>query len=366
MGDAHMAIQAILVSQALHKMGRSLSRKFGASLLQGVDATKLKQHHHLNCRRFDRVVFNFPHAGFHGKESDSYLIRKHRGLVFGFFQGASHMLRANGEIHVPHRNKAPFSQWNLEELASKCSLVLIQRVAFEKTNYPGYENKRGDGSRCNRTFILGDCSTFRFHVSTELHTDNMKWKQVKGGESKREQFVECTNRVCRVSSEIHIGELGRLSPRERTRFPYSVQQRIVLKIDMSENEKAIKKAMKLASGASGVRSVGIQGQNDQLVVVGAGIDTAELTRLLRKKVCPTTSIVTVQAAPPPRPQQQQQQPQFHLMEHHNEMAPARRCICEIPNSGFCGFCRLPPYQMVALPYPAPVVYREESDGCRIM
>ncbi|KAG5396983.1 hypothetical protein IGI04_018797 [Brassica rapa subsp. trilocularis] len=48
----------------------------------------------------------------------------------------------------------------------------------------------------------------------------MKWKQVKGGESKREQFVECTNRVCRVSSEIHIGEPGRLSPRERTRFPY--------------------------------------------------------------------------------------------------------------------------------------------------
>lgn len=89
-----------------------------------------------------------------------------------------------------------------------------------KKNYPGYENKRGDGSRCDRTFILGDCSTFRFHVSTELHTDNMKWKQVKGGESKREQFVECTNRVCRVSSEIHIGELGRLSPRERTRFPY--------------------------------------------------------------------------------------------------------------------------------------------------
>ncbi|KAL0804945.1 hypothetical protein Bca101_097436 [Brassica carinata] len=144
------------------------------------------------------------------------------------------------------------------------------------------------------------------------------------------------------------------------------KQRIVLKIDMSENEKAIKKAMKLASGASGVRSVTIHGQNDQLVVVGAGIDTAELTRLLRKKVSPTTSIVTVQAAPPPPPQQQQQPPQFHLMEHHNEMAPARRCICEIPNSGFCGFCRLPPYQMVALPYPAPLVYREESDGCRIM
>ncbi|XP_018438628.1 heavy metal-associated isoprenylated plant protein 41-like [Raphanus sativus] len=139
-----------------------------------------------------------------------------------------------------------------------------------------------------------------------------------------------------------------------------MRQRIVLKIDMSENEKAIKKAMKIASAASGVRSVTIGGQNDQLVVVGAGIDTAELTRLLRRKVSPTTSIVTVQAAPPPPPQRQQP-PQYHLMEHHNEMAPARRCICEIPNSGFCGFCRTT-YQMVA-----PVVYvREESDGCRIM
>ncbi|CAH8347214.1 unnamed protein product [Eruca vesicaria subsp. sativa] len=145
-----------------------------------------------------------------------------------------------------------------------------------------------------------------------------------------------------------------------------MRQRIVLKMDMSENEKTIQKAMKIASGASGVRSVTIHGQNDQLVVVGAGIDTAELTRTLRKKISQTCTIVTVQAAPPPPPQEQQQPPQFHLMEHHNEMAPARRCICEIPNSGFCGFCRTP-YQMIALaPYPAPVVYREESDGCRIM
>ncbi|CAH8347211.1 unnamed protein product [Eruca vesicaria subsp. sativa] len=191
-------------------------KRLGASLLHGVDATKLKQHTDLNCRRYDRVIFNFPHAGFHGKESDSSLIRKHRGLVFGFFQGASRMLRANGEIHVAHKNKAPFCHWNLEELANKCSLVLKQCVAFDKKDYPGYENKRGDGSRCDRTFILGDCSTFKFHVAKELYTEKLKWRQVKGGESKR----ECTKRVSRVSSEIHSGELGRISPRERTRFPY--------------------------------------------------------------------------------------------------------------------------------------------------
>nr|VDD01605.1 unnamed protein product [Brassica oleracea] len=136
-------------------------------------------------------------------------------------------------------------------------------------------------------------------------------------------------------------------------------------MDMSESEKSIKKAMKIASGASGVRSVSIQGQNDQLVIIGEGIDTAELTRELRKKVCHTT-IVTVQAAPPPPPPSQP-----HVMEYHNE-APARRCICKIPNLGYCGFCRSmrePPYQMVPSPYPPPVMYcgyREDSDNCRIM
>uniref|UniRef100_A0A1J3IZ72 HMA domain-containing protein n=3 Tax=Noccaea caerulescens TaxID=107243 RepID=A0A1J3IZ72_NOCCA len=149
-----------------------------------------------------------------------------------------------------------------------------------------------------------------------------------------------------------------------------MRQRIVLKMDMSENEKSMKKAMKIASGTPGVRSVSIQGQNDQLVVLGEGIDTAELTRELRKKVCHTT-IVAVQAAPPPPPQQHQQTQQ-HLMGHYNEMAPARRCICDIPNSGFCGFCRSMShndYQMIDPPYHPPVIYggyRNDPDGCIIM
>lgn len=121
---------------------------------------------------------------------------------------------------------------------------------------------------------------------------------------------------------------------------------------------------------SGVTSVTIQGQNDQLVVLGEEIDTAELNRELRKKVGPTT-IIAVQAAPPPRPQQSQA---YQFGEHYNEMAPARRCICEIPNSGYCGFCRTMnqnSYQMVApsYSYPNPVMYggyREEPDGCTIM
>ncbi|RID56583.1 hypothetical protein BRARA_F00018 [Brassica rapa] len=144
-------------------------KRLGASLLHGVDATKLHLHPHLNSRRFDRIIFNFPHAGFHGKETDSRLIQ------------------ADGEIHVSHKDKAPFCHWNLEELASRCSLVLTQCVAFEKSEYPGYENKRGDGSRCDKPFPLGECTTFKFAVSRvakEIYAEKVRWRETKERESK--------------------------------------------------------------------------------------------------------------------------------------------------------------------------------------
>ena len=46
----------------------------GACLLHEVDATCMKLHPDLKGRRFDRVIFNFPHAGFHGKEGDNKMI----------------------------------------------------------------------------------------------------------------------------------------------------------------------------------------------------------------------------------------------------------------------------------------------------
>ncbi|CAJ1960220.1 unnamed protein product [Sphenostylis stenocarpa] len=50
-------------------------RKLGACLLHGVDATKMKHHSDLKMRRFDRVVFNFPHAGFHRREDNKLMIK---------------------------------------------------------------------------------------------------------------------------------------------------------------------------------------------------------------------------------------------------------------------------------------------------
>lgn len=79
------------------------------------------------------------------------------------------MLRADGEIHVNHKTTAPFSNWNLEEMASLNSLVLIERVEFKIEDYPGYKQKRGDGRRCDEPFPLGESSTFKFRFSSRFN-----------------------------------------------------------------------------------------------------------------------------------------------------------------------------------------------------
>ncbi|RCV12145.1 hypothetical protein SETIT_2G246000v2 [Setaria italica] len=99
----------------------------------------MKFHTDLKNRRFDRIVFNFPHAGFNGHETELL----HKKLVSGFFRNACHLLRRHGEIHISHKTGHPYDRWDLERLASKSSLVLIEKVGFHKEDYPGYNQKRG-------------------------------------------------------------------------------------------------------------------------------------------------------------------------------------------------------------------------------
>uniref|UniRef100_A0A7N2LJR9 25S rRNA (uridine-N(3))-methyltransferase BMT5-like domain-containing protein n=1 Tax=Quercus lobata TaxID=97700 RepID=A0A7N2LJR9_QUELO len=78
--------------------------KLGASLLHGVDATKLKLHSDLRGRKFDRIIFNFLMQGTMEMKAHTRVIKMHRNLVHGFFSSARGMLRADGEIHVNHKN----------------------------------------------------------------------------------------------------------------------------------------------------------------------------------------------------------------------------------------------------------------------
>jgi 25S rRNA (uracil2634-N3)-methyltransferase len=49
-------------------------KRMGATVLHGVDVKNMKRNIDLKFKRFDRVVFNFPHAGFIGKENQVPMI----------------------------------------------------------------------------------------------------------------------------------------------------------------------------------------------------------------------------------------------------------------------------------------------------
>ncbi|GAY47802.1 hypothetical protein CUMW_107150 [Citrus unshiu] len=126
-------------------------RKLGASILHGVDATEMKEHPQFSKRKFDRIIFNFPHAGFHGKEEDDENAYEPCGR---FFRNASSMLRPDDEVHVSHKTTASFCKWHIEELASKHSLSRLDCVQFRKKDDPGHNNKKGAGSQCDDHFHL--------------------------------------------------------------------------------------------------------------------------------------------------------------------------------------------------------------------
>ena len=56
-------------------------KRLGATVLHGIDVKTMKSHSDLKNRRFDRIVFNFPHAGFKGREDQVHMIKYVHHLV---------------------------------------------------------------------------------------------------------------------------------------------------------------------------------------------------------------------------------------------------------------------------------------------
>ncbi|CAL5202399.1 unnamed protein product [Lathyrus oleraceus] len=203
-------------------------QKLGAYLLHGVDATKMKHHPDLKIRRFDRIIFNFPHAGFHRKEDNLMMIKMHMDLVFGFFKNASHMLRINGEVHVNHKTTPPFDTWNIEKLAEQSFLMMIECADFKQEAYPGYNNKRGHRSRCDDPFPLGKCSTFKFIYNPRSMKDHFRRNHVEV--SRQQMTTNLIHNMDRIPAPVDLNH------HPQTRLPFEVIQnmeRIPAPVDLN-------------------------------------------------------------------------------------------------------------------------------------
>ncbi|KAI5080982.1 hypothetical protein GOP47_0004165 [Adiantum capillus-veneris] len=136
-------------------------RRAGVELVHGVDATRMAADERFITRRFDRIIFNFPHAGFAVgvNETSPARIAANKELLRKFFPNAKSLLREGGEVHITHHvGRHPYTAWNLQGAAAEAGFLLKQLKAFDMSNFPGYVNRKGDGVFCADTFRLGPVS----------------------------------------------------------------------------------------------------------------------------------------------------------------------------------------------------------------
>ncbi|KAI3456767.1 hypothetical protein Pfo_013430 [Paulownia fortunei] len=129
-------------------------------VMHEIDATKIANHEFLGGMKFDRIIYNFPFAGFFKNLPQDATLRRHRRLVSLFLKNAKEMITENGEIHVTHKTNGIHLEWKLESLASSHRLRLIEAVDFKLHHYPGYNTKRGFGG--DENFNCYPSKTYKF------------------------------------------------------------------------------------------------------------------------------------------------------------------------------------------------------------
>lgn len=80
----------------------------------------------------------------------------------------------------------PYNEWNLVKRADKSGLVLKEKVAFSKEDYPGHHNKRGGGIKSNQQFPIRHTFIFKFCLvssSTQSLADNFDQKNATVGDN---------------------------------------------------------------------------------------------------------------------------------------------------------------------------------------
>ncbi|KAI0690749.1 hypothetical protein BC835DRAFT_1280414 [Cytidiella melzeri] len=194
-------------------------RTQGAEILFRVDATKLEKHPSLRGRKFDKIMWNFPHAGKGLADQDRNILANQM-LLLGFLSSVPHVLQtgaipfaqarrkrmrkgpgedpddaehdsasetedvtqdinSRGTVLITLRNVAPYTMWDLPKLAksppppSKSGsppnprYVQLRSFAFHRNMWKGYEHRMTKGERAHgkgTTGVGGEDRTWEFYL----------------------------------------------------------------------------------------------------------------------------------------------------------------------------------------------------------
>lgn len=140
--------------RALRNISKLIER--GGTVLHGVDCTKMEDM--FRSMIFDRIIYNFPHTGLFDR--DETQLHGHRTLVRLFLANAKNLIKKDGEIHITHKSKGFFLQWDIKSLGSDEGLLLLEEVPFNHKHYPGYRTMCGFGG--NNFFYCYPSKTYKF------------------------------------------------------------------------------------------------------------------------------------------------------------------------------------------------------------
>ncbi|KAJ3227848.1 hypothetical protein HDU81_006428 [Chytriomyces hyalinus] len=171
----------------------------GVTLFHGVDASNISKCKPLKGKKFDIIVFNFPHVGAGIKDQDRNIMANQE-LIAGFFKSALQHLNPNGEIHIALKNSHPYTNWNIKLLASNQDLCMKSKTPFIPSMYPGYAHRRTigfddristtenedlmRGAGADAAAGISNCFTFAFWRLELARKQSQKKQQVDGNESE--------------------------------------------------------------------------------------------------------------------------------------------------------------------------------------
>ncbi|KAF3938637.1 hypothetical protein ABW19_dt0203814 [Dactylella cylindrospora] len=167
---------------------RGKRSKPGHKVFFNVDVTK-KYPKGIRNRRFDAVIFNFPHTG--GLTSDfDRQIRANQELLLSFLTNTKPILKPTGTIVITLFDGLPYSRWNLRELAKSIGLQSRRSFKFDVGLYPGYKHARTIGNRDREGDWKGEersARTYVFEVARGGSSSNRKAPNAKGKKAGKKE-----------------------------------------------------------------------------------------------------------------------------------------------------------------------------------
>lgn len=142
----------------------SLLRK-KSTVLFGVDATKLHGHPELQGKKFNIIMFTFPHTGVpnfaNGRSGPNpKSVEGNKQLIRGFLRSAQHLISNDGEINITLKTSAPYDQWTFPDFA-QYEIESKSQHNFDDQLFPGYIHRstKGHVKSVNngraKTFVFG-------------------------------------------------------------------------------------------------------------------------------------------------------------------------------------------------------------------